>query len=464
MKRLIITALLCLHIFGSLAQEKLLTLDEYLAIVKQYHPLALQAQLNTEKARLTKRQALGGFDPKLEVDGDRKIFGGKTYYDYLTPEVKVPLWYGVDLKGSYSKVTGDFVNPENKTPKDGLGYFGLNVPLGKGLFIDERRAALKQAGIYATVAANEQQQMMNDLFISATNAYAEWLNTYLNTRVYEDAVKLAEVRLNGTRLLYKNGDKPAIDTIEALTLLQSRQQKLNEYQVLLTNRTNELSSFMWQQNLTPVDLANVRLRPDTLLLQVRPPDSLLQKEAQAIVSQNPDVKLYGLKLDQLEIERRLKLEEVKPTLNLNLGILNTGRNIFQNFNSDWFSSNQKIGFTIAMPLTFTKQRAAYSLSKIKLQETRFMLLDKQNQVAVKWNNYRNDYYNLDRQISLNTQLQKNNRALLNGEEYKFRLGESSLFLVNSREQKVLDTQEKLNDYYTKRIKAIQYLKWLSNTF
>ncbi|MES2266772.1 MAG: TolC family protein [Bacteroidota bacterium] len=464
MKRLIMAALLCLSISASFAQEKLLTLEEYLSIVKRYHPLALQAGLNTEKAKMTKRQALGGFDPKLELNSDRKIFDGKTYYNYLVPEVKIPLWYGVDLKGSYSKVTGDYVNPENKTPKDGLGYVGFSVPIGRGLFLDERRAAIKQANIYATVAANEQQQMLNDLYISATNTYAEWLNAYLNIKVYENAVKLAEVRFNGTRMLYKNGDKPAIDTLEALTLLQSRQQKLNEYQVLLTNKTNELSSFMWQENFTTVNLSNISIRPDTLLLKSEPADSLLKREAPIVASQNPEVRLYGQKLNQLELERRLKLEELKPTFNLNLGLLNTGRDIFQNVNTGWLANNQKFGFTVAMPLTFTKQRAAYSLSKLKIQEAQFQLLDKQNLVAVKWNNYKNEYNNINQQIRLNQQLQKNNQLLLNGEELRFRLGESSLFLVNSREQKVLETQEKLNDFYTKRIKTLQYLKWLSNSF
>ncbi|MCJ8209580.1 TolC family protein [Mucilaginibacter sp. RS28] len=464
MKRIVLTIILLLPFITVFAQDKVLTLDEYLAIVKQYHPLALQARLNEDKAKLTKRQALGGFDPKLEVDQDRKIFGGKTYYDYVTPEVKVPLWYGIDLKGSYAKVTGDYVNPENKTPKDGLGYLGISMPLGKGLFLDERRAAIKQANIYAGVAANEQRQMLNDLFMSATGTYSEWLNAYLNSRIYEKAVELAKVRFEGTRLLYKNGDKPAIDTLEALTLLQSRQQKLTEYQLVLLNRKNELASYMWQEGLSLVDLSKVNVVPDTTLIKVARPDSLLNKDAATVAETHPEVRNYNLKLNQLDVERRLKLEEVKPTLNFNLGVLNTGRNIFQNINSSWIGNNQKFGFTVAMPLTFTKQRAAYSLAKLKLQEARFALLDKQNTLTVKWNNYRNDYYNIENQIKFNSEIQKNNQALLNGEEFKFRLGESSVFMVNSREQKVLDTQEKLNDYYTKRIKTIQYLKWLSNSF
>jgi outer membrane protein TolC len=464
MKRIILAIAFCCMYLSSIGQEQLLTLNEFLALVKRYHPLALQAGLNTDKAFYTRRQAIGGFDPKLEVNREQKVFDGKSYYDYVVPEVKLPLWYGIDLKGSYTTYEGDFVNPENKVPKDGLSYLGFSVPLGRGLFIDERRAALKQAAIYQNIAANDQQQMLNDLFINATHTYTEWLNAWLNTRVYEQAVKLAQVRLDGTRLLYKNGDRPAIDTLEALTLLQSRQQKLTEYQTLLLNKKNDLSAYLWLDNLTPTDPAKLTVKPDTILIRITPPDSLLLKEPATVSAQNPEVKGYSLKIDQLDIERRLKLEEIKPTLNFNLGLLNSGRDLFNNMNFNWLQNNQKLGFTFAMPLTFTKQRAAYSLSKIKIQEAQYALTDKRNLVAVKWNNYRNDFMNLDKQVLIHTAMQKNNKVLLEGEEIKFRMGESSVFLVNSREQKLLETQEKLNEIYTKRIKTIQYLKWLTSSW
>ncbi|MBD1386689.1 TolC family protein [Mucilaginibacter rigui] len=464
MKRLTLAFTLCLMSVNTFGQDQLLTLNEYLGLVKLYHPIALQAGLNKDKAFYTRREAIGGFDPKIEVNSERKIFNGTTYYDYLMPQVKVPLWYGADLKGSYTKYDGYYVNPENKVPIEGLSYLGLSVPLGKGLVIDERRAALQRAAIYQNIAANDQQQMLNDLFISATTTYAEWLNAWLNTQVFSKAVDLAQVRLNGTALLFKNGDRPAIDTLEALALLQIRQQKLIEYQTLLQNKKNDLAAYLWLENLIPTDPAKLNIRPDSALVSMSIPDSLLLKEPAAISAQNPDVKDYSFKVDQLEIDRKLKLEEIKPTFNVNVGILNSGRRLFNNVTFDWLQNNQKLGFSIAMPLTFTKQRAAYILSKIKIKEAQYSLLEKRNLVTVKWNNYRNDFINLDRQVLINTKIQKNNQVLLDGEETRFKMGESSLFLINSREQKVVETQEKLNEIYTKRIKAIQYLKWLANSW
>ena len=465
MKKLILLLFIDLLLLSSLSgQEKILNLDEYLALVKRYHPISLQANLNKEKAFFVRLQAIGGFDPKLEIMRDQKVFNGQTYYDYLVPEVKLPLWYGIDLNGSYTSYNGEFVNPENKVPENGLSFLGLSFPLGKGLLIDERRAALKQASIYQNIAANEQQQMLNDLFVNAANTYIQWLNTWMNTKVYEQAVTLAQIRLNGTKQLLQNGDRPAIDTLEAVILLQTRQQKLVEYRTQLLNKKNDLAAYLWLDQLTPTDPSKIDAVPDEGVLSLILPDSLLNAEAAVIAAANPEVRNYGFKIAQLEVERRLKLEDIKPTLNFNLGVLNSGRQPFNNLNTNWLQNNQKFGFTFSMPLTFTKQRAAYGLAKIKIKEAKYEQLDKTNLVAVKWNNYRNELNNLEMQVKIHKEMVKNNSALLAGEEIKFKMGESSLFLLNTREQKLLETQEKLNEVSAKRISSIVYLRWISNNF
>lgn len=462
MRKIALIVFICLS--GKLlqGQERKLSMTEYLGLIKEYHPVALQAGLNSERAFLQRRQALGGFDPKIEVNSGEKTYDGKEYYNYLIPEVKLPLWYGIDLKANHTQYKGNYVNPENKVPEDGLSYFGVSVPLGKGLFLDERRAALRQASVFGKQARAEQQQMLNNLFVSASQVYTEWMNAWLNRRVYEEAVKLAKLRLEGTKTLFKNGDKPAIDTIEAAVLLQSREQRLAEYSLALVNKHNELASYLWLENLSPVDPQKLSVYPDTALIYEKAPQDLLNKDLNQVLQSSLDVQLSRIKIEQLDIERRLKLEEVKPEVNVNIGVLNSGYNPVRNLDPDYFVNNQKFGFTVALPLTFTKQRAAYSLSRLKIREAQYSLSDKQNSVSVKWNNYLNEYSVLNDLLASNTAIQKSNQQLLQGEEMKFRFGDSSIFMINSREQKVLETQEKLYDLYSKRIKVIQSLKWLVN--
>lgn len=464
MKKISLLFIFCLANYIAFSQGKTLSIDEYLSIIQQYHPVAKQAFLFNDKAKQNRRMAIGGFDPKLSVDKERKIYDGVTYYNYFTPEIKLPLWYGIDLKANYAENEGVFINPENKLPKEGLSYIGLSLPFGRGLFIDERRADLQRATIYKSFAANQQQLILNDLYLEATKSYTEWLNNFKNLQVYINAVNLAKIRFQGTKQLFINGDKPAIDTLEALILLQNRQFKLNEYQQQLTNSKNQLSAFLWLENNVAVDPQKIEIMPDTTAILTNPVDNLLLMSPNVIAKQNPEVRVYQLKLQELDIERRLKLDEIKPTLNFNLGVLNAGRNGLQNFNTPYLNNNQKYGFSFSMPLTFTKQRAAYSLAKIKIQDAQYDLNYKQNTLVNKWRNNLNDYYIFNTQIALFMQTQANNIALLKGEETKFRFGDSSLFLINSREQKVLETQEKINELEAKRLKTIQVLKYLSNTF
>ena len=55
-----------------------------------------------------------------------------------------------------------------------------------------------------------------------------------------------------------------------------------------------------------------------------------------------------------------------------------------------------------------------------------------------------------------------NRSYIKAEEIKFSNGESSLFLINSRENKLLETQEKFLELKAKTIKTYFKLNWLEN--
>ena len=57
----------------------------------------------------------------------------------------------------------------------------------------------------------------------------------------------------------------------------------------------------------------------------------------------------------------------------------------------------------------------------------------------------------------------NYEKLLKAEEIRFENGESSIFLINSRENKKIDAQEKLINLKAKVIKSYNKLKWMSES-
>ena len=75
-----------------------------------------------------------------------------------------------------------------------------------------------------------------------------------------------------------------------------------------------------------------------------------------------------------------------------------------------------------------------------------------------------DWTQLALQLDMQQKLVVNIIALQRGEETRFANGESSLFLINSREMKTIETQQKLIELQAKKSKSIVKLKWAAGLF
>lgn len=434
-----------------------LTWVKFREIISLYHPVMEQSNLIEALAKARVRQALGNFEPKFSYNYDRKDFDGLNYYRFSTPEVKLPLWYGMELKGNWSRAEGSFLNPENRLPGEGLSSVGLNMPLGKGLLMDNRRALLRQAAIFKDASKIEQVRIINDLMIEAGEAYADWQTWYKINELYDQALNLAEVRFRAVKEGLTGGDRPAIDTIEALTQVQQRQLNSQQAKIQLQNSLYELSLFLWLPG-------NESVEPESLLVlpqseTIRPTASIVES-----IDNNPKLRLFDFKLRDLEIERRLIAESLRPTIDLRLGILNTGTGAFRNLNPDYWQNNNKVGLNISFPLTFATERGNLAEAKIKIKNTQIEQNLVRNELEVKLRQNTAEFMALQSQISIIRQTQEAHQKLLDGEEIRFSLGESSLFLINARETKLLEINEKLIETENKLIKNTLKGEWLTGRF
>ena len=114
-------------------------------MVKKNHPVVAQANLIISEGEAQLLRARGSFDPNLEIDYAQKQFEDTEYYDNLNAVFKIPTWYGISLKSNYELNSGNYVNPQNLTPEEGLLGIGISASLAKDLLINKRMATLKQA-------------------------------------------------------------------------------------------------------------------------------------------------------------------------------------------------------------------------------------------------------------------------------------------------------------------------------
>jgi outer membrane protein TolC len=175
---------------------------------------------------------------------------------------------------------------------------------------------------------------------------------------------------------------------------------------------------------------------------------------------HPKLQLYNYKLQILEVERKLKFQSLLPTINLKANLLNKGYDMFNGIGkSAFYENNNKFGIDIGLPLRLSEGRGGYKLAKLKIQETNYDLLMKQQEIENKVKNYYNELTGLQQQVVIYDAAYKNYQTLFRGEDTRFKAGESSLFLLNSRENKQLEALQKLVELKAKYYKARQALLW-----
>jgi len=445
----------CIWAFNLNAQ--VLSPEQFIEQVRSFHPIAKQANIKVEKANAALLSAKGGFDPTIEMEASRKTFDGKNYYFFTNPEFKIPTRIGgMDIKAGLEDNGGLFLN--NQITRGQSSYLGLEMPLLKGLLIDQRRANLQQASLFTQQSEQDRLKMQNDLLYDAYNAYWQWAGSYQLFSIYRQFLQVSLDRFRLVKLAYANGDRALIDTIEALTQVQQFQLLQTDAKVKLVNAQLELANFLWNEN-DAAYLLNEKFVPDTVQFQmymaVEDPEQLIKRANE----ENPSLRSLNFELAALEVERKLKFQSLLPSLNIKANLLNQGYNVMKNFGGALLQNNYVWGVQFKIPIFLREGQGSYKQAKLKIAETNYELNAKQWSTANKIRSYYAESILLKEQIAAAQQAFNGYTALLKAESLRFQNGESSLFLLNTRENKVIETAEKLIQLRAKYLKASYGINW-----
>ena len=424
-----------------LAQEvQKLSFEDYMQWVQDYHPVAIQADLNLRLGQMEVRKARGGFDPMLYGNLDKKEFNQSTYFEKREAGLVVPTWMGVELMGSFEQNNGAYLNSENAGPSNGMLSAGAAVNLGQGLILDDRRATLRKAQLYMQATEVERLNFRNELNLQATTVYWKWAAAYQNKLVLEDGVKLAKIRYDGIKRSYELGEQAAIDTVESLSQLLNRQYRLQLAENAFFENTQVLNTYLWNESGEPMLLESAVI-PQALsqfLLEAPEPEEL-----RTLVSRHPELVLTDFDLASLKVDRRLKTQELLPVVKMKYNFLT--ENLAEAQPSPLFENNYKWGLAVYTPLFLRKTRGDLGSTKAKIEIKQTGRNLKEQQLRTKLEAELNSWKVLNQQVRTLSENVKSLEALLNGETRRFEIGESSLFLVNAREVAVFDSRVTLNE-------------------
>lgn len=408
--------------------------NEFLGYVKKYHPLVKQADLKLNEAQASLMLARGAFDPKIEVDYSEKQFQDKNYYSILNSSFKIPTWYGIELKAGFDNAEGMYTNPENSLPNSGITSLGISVPVGQGLFINQRMADIRKAKIAQNLNSAERNLQAIEVLYEASMSYANWKRSYDEVKLYETYLKNALIRYDGVSKLIAQGDKPAIDSVEAGIAVTTRKLNLEDAQLKFTKARLELSNYLWFENNLPLEL-NETLQPEKMLAITIKETLQVNELSSFSIDNHPKIKALDAKIDLLKVEKQLKANALLPKMDLSYNYLSEPSTINQYRMEDY-----KIGLQFSIPIFLRKERAGLKLAKLKIQDTQLSLQFERKSLENKLISQQQEIISLQKQQAYNSQLVQDFNQLLTAEDRLFGMGESSLFLINLRENTLVSSQ------------------------
>ncbi len=429
----------------------------FLHSVLNQHPIALQAALLDDAAAAYLRKARGAFDPKLFASEKSKSFGGTEYYGYRSTGFLAETPIGLALESSWNATDGVYLNPESTLPAGGIWSVGATLRLGQGLLTDSRRTALRQAEAYVDLNAAQRCALLNDLILEAADSYWKWYKAHEVAQVAAEAEQLAYTRLEGIRAAVLGGDRAAIDTVEARLRWSTRRMEAATASTELFQTRAKAESWLW-------DLAG---RPSELSSEMIPTAPVDWKEASSWVDANalngaarsarwadhPLYEMLAAKGAAADADIRLAREQLKPQLDARIAALSAASPVEPN-------SDYTFEFKAALPLFLRKERGDLELARINRENIALDLENKSRKwqadalgAGLAWSSYVNQW-----QAAREAEFLA--EVLLEAEGIKFDEGESSVFLINSREASLIKARKARIDAEVEAALAWRRLGWI----
>lgn len=296
-----------------------LTLDQVLLSVDQSFPLLVAAARDVEDARGAELAADGGFDPSLKASGVYEpISGYPRQYFTVQADQPTPLW-GTTFFAGYRYGSGKFPVYDGKLDTNDYGEArgGARIPLWRDGPIDRRRASIKQAELGVALAKLSVDQARIEARRLASLRYWDWVAAGRKVGILDAWLALAVARDAALAARAERGDIPEIDRTENQRTILQRQAAVVAAERDLLQAAMELSLYLRGADRAPVIASKDRLPAEL------PPGSPADvrggpAEEERAIARRPDVKRFELARDRSRIEADLARNQQKPAIDLTL--------------------------------------------------------------------------------------------------------------------------------------------------
>ena len=412
-----------------------LALAEVLRSSFASYPLLQSAELERDVAAGDLLAAQGGFDATWKTRATSTPLG---YYKYhrvdSVVELPTTLW-GSTFFAGYRLGRGDFPSyyGSYETLSRGELRAGVTVPLLRNGPTDRRRTSITRAEAGRVVADKGLDQARLELERTATVRYWEWVGAGLRVAAIKRLVDAAEERDAGLGARVARGDLPAIERTDNQRTVFSRRGQLLTAERQLQQAAIELGLYLRSAAGAPVQPA-----PESLPGALPEPTTSAQREAElveAALQNRPELARFDAQRRQAEAELAFAKNQRLPAIDVQVvGSKDFGADSVYARRTTVLEASVLVDIPLQNRVAEGRADAAgATLGRIAAQ-TRFL----RDRVAADVRDARSALATAQERVDLARRELGLARDLERAERTRFDLGDSTLLVVNLREQAAAD--------------------------
>jgi outer membrane protein, heavy metal efflux system len=424
--------------------------EEVLRSAVQSHPWLVAAAQERPLAEGDLQSAEGAFDLTWRTRASVMPLG---YYQNghidTVVERPTPLW-GASVFAGYRMSRGAFPEYDGKLETNPYGEVraGAMVPIWRNGPIDRRRASIERAEIGLSLADLAVAQQRIEVVRLAMSRYWDWVAAGRRLAIARMLLGVAVARDQGLAERVARGDIPDMERTDNRRAILQREQQVVSAERSLQQAALELSLFLRRADGAPVVPEPGRLPPGFPEPSAAAPAA--EREIQGALSRRPELGRVERQREQARVERAWAENQLTPAIDVqvvgskDLGDGGKTRKPFE------LSASVLVDIPIDVDLATGRVKAAGAqLDRLSAQR-RFAIDRIQTDVR-------------DAVSAIEAALQRVRiargeldlaRVLERGEREKLDLGDSSLLIVNLREQSTMDAAlreiDALADYHKSR--------------
>ena len=418
-------------------QAQTLMLEDVLRSVEANYPPLLATLLEREVAAGSNTQAQGQFDTNLGISTGADRFG---FYPNERVDVGVTQnlqWNGAQVYGGYRNGWGDFPAYRGLEDTRTGGEFraGVKVPLLRGREIDERRAALAQTRIGQMLADLTVDQQRLAVRQMASVRYWDWVAAGQRLQIAQDLLRVATERDVALRDSVELGAVAAIEVTENQRQILQRRAYIVETERGLQQTAIAMSLF-YRDAMGDPRIATPGQLPGRLPSTQVLGDEQVNSDLTSALQKRPEIAAVAAQRAQTRIDIDLAVNQTRPSVDFGLGVTSeAGGGVVKR-------GPNEVKATLTFQLPWQRRVAEGKLQQASAKHSQLTQRERfaRDQVSAEVRDAASAVRAAHQRAQLATNEVTVALDLAEAERERFRLGDSTLFVVNLREQAAVDAE------------------------